>query len=748
MYSTKGGSASPVSPSGVRCSGSPPPCTPNINNRINKELNTILGMESPSYGQKPSGISGIHRQPVSSDGSGTVINGHCRSVQRLKERLPGGDSNASPCSSARSFESRKTKEASASRLRNSYSDYPVKLPDNAMRTKSNSRLGQQKHPSGRLSQNSTPQALLATPRRSMDEVSETGSTDTTYLRTPRTLSRSQEKPPRNSSDKSLNKQAVSRRSLNKEDEENDSFLLSENDGVHFSADNPDVGFLFLKMARSLHISGEDPHKARHYALQAAEFFEKLTAADVTLELVVSLHLLAATCCKLGQYEEAVPILKKSLTIYKSEVDSENALAAFAGYMQLGDTYSLSGQYEDALNSYDAGLEIQKQVLGTMDPQVAETCQYIAEAHLQAMQFSEAEELCAEALSIHSEHSTKGTLKEASGRRLMALILAGKGDHDGALENLLLARVALQAHRKEIEVAFVDCSIGDSYLALGRYEDAILAYHKALAVFKLAHGEGHTRVASVYVNLADLHLRTGRFREAKNHCENALIIYGRHRAGHSSDEISTGLTEIAGLFESMGEYNQAICLLQKALEILENTPGQQSAVGGIEAQMGVLFQLIGKYEEAYMFFKKAVSKLKFGNNKKSWPLGMLLNQMGLACIGLNALWDAAEIFEEARTIAEEVCGPHHPDTLDIISNLAGAYDAMGRMDDAITLLEVIVEVKEEGLGTVHPDIEDERQRLTELLKETGRPYVRKMNTLQDLLSTKHSSRFQGHSTPVQ
>jgi hypothetical protein len=148
----------------------------------------------------------------------------------------------------------------------------------------------------------------------MDEVSETGSTDTTYMRTPKTLSRSQEKPPRNSSDKSLNKHAFNRRILNKEDEENDSFILSENDGVHFSADNPDVGFLLLKMARSLHISREDPHKARHYALKIAEFFEKLTAADVTLDLVVSPHLLAETCCKLGQYKEVVPILKKSLTI--------------------------------------------------------------------------------------------------------------------------------------------------------------------------------------------------------------------------------------------------------------------------------------------------------------------------------------------------------------------------------------------------------------------------------------------------
>ncbi|KAH9319773.1 hypothetical protein KI387_021542, partial [Taxus chinensis] len=327
---------------------------------------------------------------------------------------------------------------------------------------------------------------------------------------------------------------------------------------------------------------------------------------------------------------------------------------------------------------------------------------------------------------------------------------GKGDHEGALQNLVLASAALLANDKRIEVAFVDCSIGDSYVALNHYDEAIFSYHKALAVFKSEYGERHTAVASVYASLADLYLRTGKFREAKTHCENALIIYGRQGAGHSSDEIATGLTEIAGLFESMGENKQALSLLQKALEIMENTPGQQSAVGGIEAQMGVLFHLIGKHEEAYMVFKRAVSKLRLGASKKTWLLGMLLNQLGLACVGLNAIWDAAENFEEARSIMEEVCGPHHADTLAINSNLAGAYDAMGRVEDAITLLEDILEVKEDRLGTVHPDVEDERKRLTELLKESGRSRSRKTQTLQDLLvlSTKHSCRFLGNVTPVQ
>ncbi|GLJ19477.1 hypothetical protein SUGI_0351700 [Cryptomeria japonica] len=747
MDKPKRGSSSPLIPLSPKHSKSPPSSATHVDNRMHKNLTSVSCMESPSNSPKPSSQSGrlgIHRHSIASDVSNSFVNGHNRSTRRSKESFSDRVSNVSACSSARSFDSRKTNETSVLEPRKSFSHSPVKFPDKVMRRVSSSPLSQQQHSSSRVSHNSTTKASLRIPKKSSDEVSETGCTDTT----PRMVRRSHEKPPRASFDKNLNKQEVSRKAVIEKEIENGSFLLPDNN-AQFSSDNIEVGLLLLKMAQALHTSGENPLKARFYALKAAEFFENFTNSDVTLELVISLHLLAASCCKLGQYEEAIPVLKRSLSIFSSEIDPEHALAAFAGYMQLGDTYSLVGQYENALNSYHAGLEIQKLVLGVMDPQVSETCRYIAESHLQVMQFAEAEELCDQALNIHGECNTTGTLQEAADRRLMALILSGKGDHEGALQNLVLASAALLANGKEIEVAFVDCSIGDSYVALGHHDEAIFSYHKALSVFKSEYGEGHTTVASVYASLADLYLRTGKFNESKNHCENALIIYGRQGAAHYSDEIATGLTEIAGLFESMGENKQALSLLQKALEIMENTPGQQSAVGGIEAQMGVLFYLTGKYEEAYMVFNKAISKLRFGASKKTWLLGMLLNQMGLACIGLNAIWDAAENFEEARSIMEEICGRHHADTLAISSNLAGTYDAMGRVEDAITLLEDILEVKEDRLGTVHPDVEDERQRLTELLKETGRSRSKRTHTLQDLLllSTKHSSRFQGNVTPV-
>lgn len=60
--------------------------------------------------------------------------------------------------------------------------------------------------------------------------------------------------------------------------------------------------------------------------------------------------------------------------------------------------------------------------------------------------------------------------------------------------------------------------------------------------------------------------------------------------------------------------------------------------------------------------------------------------------------------------------------------------LSRLDDAIEILEYVVGIREEKLGTAHPDVDDEKRRLAELLKEAGRVSNRKAKSLVTLLDT--------------
>ncbi|KAI9078041.1 hypothetical protein K1719_039966 [Acacia pycnantha] len=484
-------------------------------------------------------------------------------------------------------------------------------------------------------------------------------------------------------------------------------------------DNPDLGPFLLKQTRDMISSGENPQKALDLALRAVRSFEMCADGKPNLEMVMCLHVLATIYYNLGQYNEAIPVLERSIDIPVLEDGQEHALAKFAGCMQLGDTYAMMGQIENSILLYTAGLEIQRQVLGETDPRFGETCRYVAEAHVQALQFDEAEKLCQMALDIHRGNGSPASPEEAADRRLMGLICDSKGDFESALEHYVLASMAMAANGQDVEVASVDCSIGDAYLSLARYDEAIFSYQKALTVFKSAKGENHPTVALVYVRLADLYNKIGKFKESKSYCENALRIFGKPNPGFPSEEIASGLIDVAAIYQSMNDVEQGLKLLKKALKKYGNSPGQQSTIAGIEAQMGVMYYMMGNYSDSYNVFKSAIDKFRASGEKKSALFGIALNQMGLACVQRYAINEAADLFEEAKGILEKEYGPYHHDTLGVYSNLAGTYDAMGRVDDAIGILEYVVNMREEKLGTANPDVDDEKRRLAELLKEAGR-----------------------------
>lgn len=69
---------------------------------------------------------------------------------------------------------------------------------------------------------------------------------------------------------------------------------------------------------------------------------------------------------------------------------------------------------------------------------------------QAMEFEEAEKLCAHSLLIHTEHCKPGSLEEAADRRLLALIFSARGEHGKALDCLVYANDILVNYDREVQ----------------------------------------------------------------------------------------------------------------------------------------------------------------------------------------------------------------------------------------------------------------------------------------------------------
>jgi tetratricopeptide (TPR) repeat protein len=143
-----------------------------------------------------------------------------------------------------------------------------------------------------------------------------------------------------------------------------------------------LGPYLIKLTK-LYSMEEDQSKAIEYGIRAVRFYEKQTDnGQPSLEFIASLQILAALYGRLGNFDDAIPLLERSVVIPVTGESEDHALAKFSGHMQLGDSFNLLGKQSAALDSYHRALRVQKAMLGDLDPRVGETCHYIAEAHLQ------------------------------------------------------------------------------------------------------------------------------------------------------------------------------------------------------------------------------------------------------------------------------------------------------------------------------------------------------------------------------
>jgi tetratricopeptide (TPR) repeat protein len=96
-----------------------------------------------------------------------------------------------------------------------------------------------------------------------------------------------------------------------------------------------------------------------------------------------------------------------------------------------------------------------------------------------------------------------------------------------------------------------------------------------------------------------------------------------------------------------------------------------------------------------------------------------NELAVAYQAAGRLQEAIPLFERALTDAERILGGTHPDTMTIRNNLAAAYRAAGRLEEAIPLYERTLTDREQTLGDTHLDTMTTRNNLALAYQDAGR-----------------------------
>jgi tetratricopeptide (TPR) repeat protein len=351
---------------------------------------------------------------------------------------------------------------------------------------------------------------------------------------------------------------------------------------------------------------------------------------------------------------------------------------------------------------------------------------------------------------------RGDVKTASTYQSIGLILAQKGDSDGALMYMREAQqVAMSCLGKEHpQVAVILSGTGKVLSSKGDYGEALNEHKAALAIREESLGEDHLLVAESHLNVAQALCDKGDSKHAMAECRTALIIQEsilgeRHRG------VTSTHTMIGNIWAKQGEYAKAIDSYQTALSIREEVLGKKHAlVADSLTDIGSALFLDGEYDSSEANHRKALhiretvlgkdhpdcatsySNIGFILNKIGDPEGALLIlrqalKIRVAALGKNQLLTSTSYadtgrlraehgdfekglaeYKEALSIRKSLFGKSHPLTADIINSIGSVKTMQGDFTGALSEHRSALTILEKVVGSNHPKVADTYQYMAE------------------------------------
>jgi len=262
--------------------------------------------------------------------------------------------------------------------------------------------------------------------------------------------------------------------------------------------------------------------------------------------------------------------------------------------------------------------------------------------------------------------------------------------------------------KKVDAKQLIKSSGESFTK-GNYAEAESLIREALFA---AEKEGNLNdTASSLHNLGTILSRMGRYEEALASYSKALTI--KEKLGDQGPSVATTLNQLAQVYSAMRQYQQAEKLYEKSLSMVERI-GDKNAEAIVLSNLASVYASQGRLSEAEALYRKA---LEIQEESGNWQSATTYNNLGNLYFSLHDLGKAHNAFQKSVSLLREHLGDNHPDTSSVLSNLAYVLDEEGKNEEAAILFRESLENLKNTLGINHPYVIQLAERERSLAKGT-------------------------------
>jgi len=174
-----------------------------------------------------------------------------------------------------------------------------------------------------------------------------------------------------------------------------------------------------------------------------------------------------------------------------------------------------------------------------------------------------------------------------------------------------------------------------------------------------------------------------------------------------------------VYSSLGLYQQAQPLLEKALTIMKNAGDEsrfEMADGFLE--LSFVYGTQRQYTEALLLSREALSIREEALGADHVEVTPALERLGTLLRDTGDYAQARKHFERSLAIRENALGPEHIELARTLTELGRLHNMTGEYEEAVRLYERALLIGEKELGADHPQLAQSLSELSLLKRRTG------------------------------
>jgi CHAT domain-containing protein len=396
----------------------------------------------------------------------------------------------------------------------------------------------------------------------------------------------------------------------------------------------------------------------------------------------------------SQYTEAEPIYAQVLTIRKMKLGPrhENVLATI---VSLADLYRYTNRPQMGEPLLREGLAERERAVGPIHPSLADALRVLAEIELALQHYSEAETHILRAIPLFKKGKQEPTQ--------IAQLLGTQAEIERSQLRFAEAerslKEALSLHEKadrtdpntQMAHVFALMQLVRLYQQSERDQEATIPAERALDISEKVLGPDNPNITGQLEVVATLYEGRGRYPECDALRKRALTIIER-AYGSESINFANSLKGLGVSYGIQGRDEEALALLLRALEIAEKSLGTNNpALNPYLADVGARYLSQRRYSDAELFLTRALASL----DKAPPSFDPYLT--GIQRLGIQrSLFhvyrsesrypEAKVALDRALAVSEQLFGPDHSQTGEIVSSLAFLLLSQDKTDEAERLFE--------------------------------------------------------------